>query len=78
MPARLNRMHTESVIQKIKASQLLNFLQDHAVDGKYSKVAKTRIDAAKFLLERVLARAEAPKQLNVSLSLAELIKQSLE
>jgi hypothetical protein len=34
-------------------------------------------DAAKYLLSLIVPKAEAPRQLNVSLSLAELIKQSV-
>jgi hypothetical protein len=56
MAARLRPRHQEDVKQKIRATQLVNFLQDHALDGK--EVAQpTRIDAAKFLLNKLLSNA---------------------
>lgn len=77
MAVRLNRRHTESVVQKIQASQLLNRLQDHALENV--EMSKTQIDAARFLLERVLARAEAPKNVHLSgnVTLSKLIEQAV-
>jgi hypothetical protein len=56
MAARLRPRHQEEVKAKIQASQLLNFLQKHALNGK-DVVNPTRIDAAKFLLNKLLSNA---------------------
>lgn len=56
MAARLRPSHQEDVKAKIQATQLVNFLQNHALDGK-KVVDSTRIDAAKFLLNKVLSNA---------------------
>jgi hypothetical protein len=63
MAARLNPRNTESVLQKIKAGQLLEKLQKHALESE--QMVKSQVTAATWLLDRILARAEAPKHLNV-------------
>lgn len=63
MAVRLNRNHSESCLARIKTSQLLNRLQNHGL-GK-AEMRKTEIQAAIFLVERTLARAVAPQDLNV-------------
>lgn len=75
MAARLNRMHTESIVQKIKGDHLLTRLQDHVLGDV--EMSKTQVDATKWLLERILARAEAPRTHNVNLTLSDLIQRSL-
>lgn len=75
MAARLNPRHSELVLKRIKTSQLINRLQDNAL-GEFN-MDPTAAANARFLIERTLAKAESPRQLNVSLSLAELIKQSV-
>lgn len=55
MAARLRPRHQEEVKQKIRASQLVNLLQDHALDGK--DLDSTRVDSAKFLLNKLLSNA---------------------
>lgn len=96
MAARLNRLDTERVVTRIKASKLVDRLQAFALAEpvKYptggkggSTPGETRektivmtdgeVRATCFLLERVLAKAEAPKTFHVSLTLSELIKKSL-
>lgn len=65
MAARLRLRHQEDVKAKIKASQLVNFLQNHALtDG--SEASQSRIDAAKFLLNKVLSNP--PTDVNNNLS----------
>jgi hypothetical protein len=63
MATRLNRNHTESCLSRIKASQLLNRIQDHGL-GKL-EMTKTQLQAACWTLERILARAVAPQDLNL-------------
>jgi hypothetical protein len=58
MAARLKTHHQEDARAKIKTSQLINFLQDHAVDGKEVK-DRTRITAAGILLNKVLPDLKA-------------------
>ena len=55
MAARLNARHQESVKAKIQASQLVNFLQNHAL--KENPASPTQIDAAKYLLNKTLSNA---------------------
>jgi hypothetical protein len=55
MAARLNNRHQQSVKDRIQASQLVNLLQDHALKG--TEVTPSRLDSAKFLLNKVLSNA---------------------
>jgi hypothetical protein len=57
MAIRLNRRHTEMVLQKIQVSQLVNRLQSHAL-GEI-EMTKTQIVAAKILLGKRLADQKA-------------------
>lgn len=64
MAARLNRLHQESVKQKIKASQLINTLQNH-VDGKH-ELNPSQVDAAKYLLSLVVSKAPTQVQQEIN------------
>lgn len=55
MAARLRPRHQEEVKAKIQASQLVNLLQDHALKGR--ELDSTRVDSAKFLLNKLLSNA---------------------
>jgi len=55
MAARIRKYHQEEVKAKIQASQLVNFLQNHALEG--SDAHPSRIDAAKFLLNKLVSNA---------------------
>ena len=70
MAARLRKTHQEDVKAKIQASQLVNFLQNHAL--KATDANTTRIDAAKFLLNKLVSNA--PTDANVAHS-GELIQK---
>lgn len=50
---KLNERTQESVRLQIKAGKLISFLQDHALEG--SELDTSRVDAAKFLLSRVIS-----------------------
>ena len=50
MAARLNRMHQDSVREKIKASQIINRLQDH-VKGDI-ELSTTQVQSARILLDK--------------------------
>lgn len=86
MAERLNKRHSELVIQRIKASQLLNRLQDNALgllkdkNGDPCELSKGQRGSIEWLLERILARAEAPKELKVSgeLTLVEILRKAAE
>lgn len=76
MAARLNRMHTADVLKKIQVSRLITLLQDDAFgklkhgvgEGKEAQsyeLSAGRSANARFLIERILAKAEAPKDLNL-------------
>lgn len=55
MAARLKPFHQEDVKAKIQVSQLINFLQEHALSD--TEASASRIDAAKFLLNKRLSNA---------------------
>lgn len=55
MAARLRLRHQEDVKQKIRASQLVNRLQDHAF-GEI-EMSTTQVDSAKFLLNKLISNA---------------------
>lgn len=61
MAARLNKLHQQAVKDKIQGSQLVKRLQDHA-NGELD-LTPTQIDAAKFLLNKIISNA--PQDLNV-------------
>jgi len=56
MAARLRPRHQEEIKQKIQVSQLVKLLHDHALKGEFlgREVNPSRIDAAKFLIGKVL------------------------
>lgn len=54
MAARLRKNHQDSVRAKIQASQLVNYLEKHALTGAGSKHAGTRVRAAIGLLNKAL------------------------
>ena len=54
MAARLNKLHQEDIRQKIKASQLINVLQNHALEGK-GDLSPTRMKAIEILLRKSVA-----------------------
>jgi len=55
MAARLRKTHQEDVKAKIQASQLVNFLQNHALSA--TEASSSRVDAAKFLLNKLISNA---------------------
>jgi len=57
MAARLKPFHDEEVRQKIKASQLVNHMQDVALEGK--KVSAESLRASEILLKKVLPDLKA-------------------
>jgi hypothetical protein len=60
MAARLNPRNSEAIMLKIKAAQLVEKLQNHALNNQ--EMGKSQVTAATWLLERILARAENPKE----------------
>lgn len=62
MAKRLRLTHQEDVKKKIQASQLVNLLQNHALND--NEVSATRIDAAKFLLNKLLSNAPTQTELS--------------
>ena len=71
MAARLNRHHSASVLERIKLANLVQRLQMHALGtlknrlGEPCEMTRSQVTGACFLIERRLARAEAPKTLNL-------------
>lgn len=72
MAARLNRHHSEQVLERIRLSTLVTMLQKDALGqlknpntDEYMELSEGRRKSAIFLIERKLARAEAPKKLDV-------------
>lgn len=67
----LRPRHQEEVKAKIQTSQLVNFLQDHALRGDESKIDATRIRAAEILLARSLPTLSAVEQTTIDVTPAE-------
>jgi len=75
-PPRNGRPWTpDRVRERIAASMIADRLNKQALGDL--EMTDAQRDAAKYLLSLIVPKAEAPRQLNVSLSLAELIKQSV-
>jgi hypothetical protein len=55
--ARLNKLHQEDIRKKIQASQLINVLQDHALNG--GELSMTRMKAIEILLRKSIADLSA-------------------
>lgn len=55
MAARLRASHQEDIKKKIQGVHLVKLLQDHALTGK--ELNATRLDAAKFLLNKIVSNA---------------------
>ena len=51
MAARLNKLHTDEIRTKIRASQLINVLQNHALSGD-SEISMSRMKAIEILLRK--------------------------
>jgi hypothetical protein len=73
MAARLNRNHSEQVLERIRLSQLVNLLQKNALGtlraaktGESYELSKSRQASAQFLVSRKMAQAVAPQDLNVN------------
>ena len=57
MAARLNRMHQDSVREKIKVSQIINRLQDH-VKGDI-ELSTTQVQSARILLDKSISSLQS-------------------
>lgn len=53
MAARLNKRHQEEVRTRIQTSQLINVLQDHALNAE-SEISQSRMKAIEILLKKSL------------------------
>lgn len=72
MAARLNRNHSEQVLERIQLSNLVTRLQKNALrqlknpnTGEEMTMTKGEIQAATFLISRKLAQAVAPQDVNL-------------
>lgn len=72
MAARLNRNHSEQVLERIQLSNLVTRLQKNALrqlkdpnTGEILTMSKGEIQAATFLISRKLAMAVAPQDVNL-------------
>lgn len=68
MAARLRPRHQEEIKAKIQGGQLQNMLEEHALTGLYNgiEVSATRIDAAKFLLNKLISNAPTEIDQNIT------------
>lgn len=65
--ARRKTLWTPEVVrQRIKTSQLLKRLQDHALDPEEKKMSITQLKAATFLISRVVSPPTEPQDLNIN------------
>lgn len=56
----------EIVRQRIRTTQLLKRLQDHALDPEATKMSITQLKAATFLLSRVVCAPTEAQDLNIN------------
>lgn len=77
MAVRLNRNHSEICIKRIKTSQLINRLQNHALGQE--EMTMSEVKSAAFLIERTLAKAVAPQKIELEgkVTLEQLVTGSL-
>ena len=68
MAKRIRAYHQEEVKAKIQASQLINQLQNHALGLTENELKPTQIDAAKFLLNKILSNAPTQIEQDTELS----------
>lgn len=74
--ARPKGIWTPDVVRKrIQTTKLVERLQDHAL-GKV-EMTKTQVTAAQYLVSRSIPQAEAPKDINLNVSLENLVTASL-
>lgn len=66
MAERLNKMHAESVLKRIKTTQLLNRLQNHGLGKLKKPLDRSQVTAITFLIERSLPKAEGVRKLEHS------------
>jgi len=92
MATRLNRLHSDAVVRRIRTSQLIQRLQKHALgelrgpakeanpEGDLIRMTDSQVRAACFLIERTLSKAEAPKNVNVSgqVTLVQLLTAAMQ
>lgn len=64
MAARIDRIHSERVRQRIRISQLVTRLQNNALGRNGVVMTPAQIDSAKFLIGKALA--DLPKQTEIS------------
>jgi len=73
MAERLNKLDTERVLRRIKLSQLVSRLQNNALGllkspndrKKEVQMTDSQIRSATFLVERAMAKAVAPQDINL-------------
>ena len=74
MAARLNRNHSELVLKRIQVSNLVTRMQKNALRqlrnpndvNEVLSMTQSEIDCAKFLIERTVAKAVLPQDLNIN------------
>lgn len=78
MPARLRKTHQDDVREKIRTSQLLNRLTDHALSDE-PILDGTQVRAIDIMLKKVLPDLTAIEgNLNVNVTLAERFKVAMD
>lgn len=82
MAARLNRHHTDQVLGRIKLSNLVTRLQQNALGelknrlGESIEMSDGQIRSTVALMDRLLPKAEATRNVNLSINLADLIAKA--
>jgi hypothetical protein len=72
MAARLKPKHQEDIKAKIQTSQLINRLNNH-IDGSI-ELSSTQIDAAKFLINKMLSNAPTVTNSTTTIEVPEKIR----
>lgn len=74
MAARLNRMHQEAIREKIRASQLVNRLENHILDD--IDMTATQVTAALGLLRKCVPDLKA-EEIDVTHDIGEGLKREI-
>jgi len=63
MAARIDGMHSERVRQRIRVSQLMTRLQNHALKRNGVEMTSSQIDAAKFCISKAMSNPPERREL---------------
>jgi uncharacterized protein YecE (DUF72 family) len=79
MAARKRTWTPQIVRERIRTSMLIRRLHNHVVDPEHFPMSRTQVNAAQFLVSRVVGRAENDRNVNLSgnVTLTDLVSEAL-